>query len=126
MIVPETFEGYFNLSSNDEGQTPPRLSVFDCVQTTVRQARDILENEAGSVVKLLVEGVRAIDEEGLDPLDVVIDPISADHPKATCSGIEGHCAILGAYYPTKTDRRRIRFALVDVCKYIRDERECYE
>lgn len=113
-IVPETFEGYFNLSSDDKNQKPVRLSVFDCDRTRVEQAKAILDRVQASAVTLNVSDVRSIDEEGLDRLDVVDDPLPSTHPKVTMEGADGHCAILGLDQGTKTDRRRLRFALVDI------------
>ncbi len=113
-IVPEEFEGYFNLSSEDKSQKPARLSVFDCDRTSVEQAKDILDRKRASAVTLKVSDVRSINEEGLGKLDVVNDPLPRDHPKARMEGADGHCAMLGLCQRTKNDRRRVRFALVDI------------
>lgn len=114
-VIPEVFEGFFNLSSADKAQQPARLSVFDADRTCVDQAKAILSRVEAMAVVLSVIDIRSIDEQGLQKLDVVEDPLPSDHPKASCPGANGHCAILGMVQGTRTDRRRIRFALAAIC-----------
>lgn len=114
-VVPEVFEGFFNLSSADKAQRPVRLSVFDTNKTCVDQARTILNRATALAVVLSVANIRGIDEKGLQKLDVVADPLPDGHPKAGYPGADGHCAILGMDQGTKTDRRRLRFALATIC-----------
>lgn len=114
-IIPEVFEGYFTLSTKDKNQEPSRLSVFDCGRTTIAQAKAILRSTKASAVTLRASDIRGIEEEGLGKLDVVNDPLPQDDPLSREPGADGHCAILGLNQGTRTDRRRLRFALVDKC-----------
>jgi hypothetical protein len=86
--------GHLELSERDKEEKPPRLSVFDCLKTSVAEAREIRSVPGDSLAfGLRVEDIRAARVAGVDPLRVVRDPLKP--PQSEMPGASGHCGILG-------------------------------
>jgi len=88
---------WFNLSSSDKLQNPPRLSVFDTLFTTPVEAWIISGSKEGrrAVALLPVDGIRKlrpIPDNGDPSLDVISDREEIDE---CMPGHIGHAGILG-------------------------------
>ena len=104
----------FKLSSKEENESPPRLSVFAEDLTTPPQAAAILGKPAYTLVAhLQVDQVRAVrpnpDPPGTPALDVVWRHINDCRP-----GASGHSGITGLNNRLSPVRKRFRAKLADI------------
>jgi hypothetical protein len=104
----------FKLSSLEERQQPPRLSVFVEDLTTPKQASEILRRPQYTLVAFLkVDEVRAVrpdpDPPGTPGLDVQWDRLNDDRP-----GSAGHAGITGLDHPVRVVERNYRAKLADL------------
>lgn len=116
-VKPKANPKWFELSSSDERQLPPRISVFVARLTTPVQAWAISgskeDRRAGA--QLSIKRVRALRPES-DPgvsvksLDVIWDRDEIDH---AAPGNLGHAGITGLNCP-KSARRSYRQQLADI------------
>lgn len=118
------YEPAFWFSTDERHDTPRRLSVFDCTETSVPQARDIHSRPEAIPFSLSVAAIREIDP---DRLDVVRDPLPPTHDAVINQkeGVEGHSAILGLHRPPNEPSqitRNLRSRLADLCRRIQGER----
>lgn len=87
---------WFELSTEDKQQDPPKLSVFSERLTTSQQAWEIQgsREEYTAIARLSVDAIRALRPEPnsarVPPLDVVWDSLNDPRP-----GAEGHAGITG-------------------------------
>jgi hypothetical protein len=112
----------FQLSSTEERQHPPRLSVFIEDLTTPMQAAELLGRPQYKLaVFLLVDTVRAVrptpDPPGTPGLDVQWHPIDDDRP-----GAAGHAGITGLNNENRLVRRSFRAKLADLADVLPLER----
>lgn len=104
----------FRLSSADEEQNPPKLSVWDQDQTTPLQALDIM----GGSPKHNVAGylpVGVIRQSVSADLDVIWDRLPLDEERP---GAGGHCGLVGLdgaeSKAAKERRKQLRRMLADL------------
>jgi hypothetical protein len=115
----------FAFSTDEQQDTPHRLSVFDMNRTDIRQARCIHNKSNTLAFSLSVDGIYAIAPKRLQ---VLYDPLPADHRGHECNGpdghgADGHSAIVGLYRPPGEPSqitRNMRSRLADLCERLRE------
>lgn len=119
---------HLELSENDKRQavergTPPLLSVFDAVRTTISQAEVI----RGVAMESLAFGLRVQEIRSLHvpemsgPLRVLRDLL--DPPLVDLPGADGHCGIEGLdrkHGENRTIYKELRVRLADISFRFRD------
>ncbi|MGL6075067.1 MAG: hypothetical protein ACRC8S_12985 [Fimbriiglobus sp.] len=97
----------FELSSQDRLETPPCLSVWDEIYTSVQQAWRFRgsDPEVFLLIRLAVAGVREIEVH--TKLDVIYRELHLENRP----GAEGHCGVLNLDLGSKVQRQEVRHRL---------------